>query len=399
MRLKHIVSARDFDYMLLLEIFRLTAEMKKLYQDPKTRAGLKYTLIKNDGNPYFIRIIADPSTRTVTTFEDAIRALGGESRKDQPKFSSLYKGESHKSTARIIGPRCDGIIIRDDNDNDAAKNMVEATRDYNLETAIIDAGSGSYEHPTQMLVDLFTIWERDQVRLTAGALNYAMVGDLSHSRTIHSLLIGLKNFGGNIYLVGPYDNELPDWLVQEVKKSSLNITYKIYDPLNIADIIDYWYFTRLQTNLRKNKVFEKDKQDYIEECGVSDALRGSTKKGAFFMHPLPHGKEFPEGIDIIDPRFIHNLQADNGFYLRMTLLKMIFAGNLDIHTSVSEHEKVTASGFFEDIEIPIKKIIAVCAIGKCPNVRVENNNWVKIDPVVKERLVKARVFCSECRPL
>lgn len=398
MALHHIVSARDFSYTDLLHIFRTTADFKTLYQDPLKRRTLKY-ILERDGEPLRFRILhSGPSTRTIATFEDAIEALGGTVKTNPLKFSSVSKGEAHRSILRVLGPRIDGMIIRDDNDDDAAQKMADAVTDYHLPLAVINAGSGSREHSTQMLVDKFTIWERDRVRFESGTLICALVGDLSHSRTIHSLLLGFKHFGGTIYTIGPKNENIPEWLEKEIAESSVLRHIKITDPLEIAGLVDYWYFTRLQSNLRNKKLSAAQLKKYIEMYGATDKLRHAMNPKAWALHPLPANEEYPENIDLIDPRFIHYEQADNGFFVRMALLKLIFRPSADLRMIVTQHQMIPVSGFFmSPIEISAELISAICASPSCPYVRVRGD-WVETDPVFKKELFMAKVVCPRCHP-
>lgn len=397
-QLRHIISAKDFSYLTLLEIFRNTQTIKEIYKDEKRRQALEYVLLKN-GKPLRFRILTSaPSTRTISSFEDAIEALGGSSKLQLLEFSSIAKGETYWSTARILGPRTDCIIIRDDRNEYAAQEMQEAVSAYNLQTVIINAGSGDREHPTQTGTDLYTIWEHDQKKFESGDNTYAFVGDLRRSRTIHSLLISLAFFGGTVYLIGPSEEEIPAWVLKETENSKIKIK-KIADSLDVAPEIDYWYFTRLQDNLRPEGVNQNQKTEYTKKYGASEELRKVMKEKATVLHPLPHGEEYQEGLDRIDSRFIHYQQADNGFYVRMALLKMIFAPIADFRIIIGDYETIEVSGYLKSLEIPIRLINAVCIMNECVRVRIDRNEWVQTAIETKERLVKPKVFCPECRPV
>lgn len=325
---RHITSALDFDRPTLEALFALTAAVKKIYADGAGRQRLRSVLLRDEG-PFRCRIlVGGESTRTSSSFEDAIEALGGTVRKDVLQFSSVAKGETLHSTARILGPRCDVIVIRADNEPGAARKMADAVEDYRLKTVIINAGDGTKEHPTQMLLDLFTIQERSPDPFERGHLTYMLVGDLSHSRTIHSLLLGLKHYGGKVFLVGPPDESIPGWLKKELalaprlSLTEINSKEKMF---SWAPSVNVWYFTRLQKNLRSERPSEKYENWYAAEFGATEELRSRMREDCIALHPLPHGEEYPEGIDLIDRRFIHFDQADNGFYVRMALLIMLFS--------------------------------------------------------------------------
>ncbi|MBI2056354.1 MAG: hypothetical protein HYT37_03150 [Candidatus Sungbacteria bacterium] len=395
--LRHITSAKDFGFLDFLEIFRTAEELRAIYNDPVKRLSLMYLLKKANGEAFRFRILySGASTRTIGSFEDAIETMGGEVKTNPLEFSSAAKGETHRSTLRIHGPRCDCIIIRDDKDDYAAKKMAEAAEEYGLATVVIDGGSGSRQHSTQALVDPYTIWRRDKLRFMNGELTLALVGDLSHSRTIHSNLIGLSQFGGKVFLVGPEEENVPDWVFSEIDTNKISVE-KIINPRDIAALVDYWYITRIQDNLRKGKRLSKKQiEHYIRVYGAS--IRKYARTDSWFLHPLPANQEYPEKIDLMDSRFIHYEQADNGFFVRMALLKLIFVPTLDIRTILAEQQSVWVSGYFSrPIELPAQLINAVCPEPSCPRVRV-HTNWVDMDPEVKKHLIKAKTVCDRCHP-
>lgn len=396
--LKHVLTAKDFSFIQMLELFRTTATMKTMYQNPAHRAALRHLLVR-DGVPLFFRILSDPSTRTLASFEDAIRALGGTFSTGILEFSSKAKGETHRSIARCIAPRCDGIIIRDDHDEYAAQHMRDTVEDYGLATSIICAGSGDREHPTQMLIDLFTIWERAEEKFVNGALVYALVGDLHSSRTIHSLLLGISEFGGVIFLVGPPEENIPPWIYQEIEKRRPLSISRVINPMEIADMIDFWYFTRLQDNLKFRAVSPQEKQHYAQKYGVEDTLRARMRNNAWILHPLPHGEEYPEKIDMIDPRFIHFHQADNGFFMRMALLKKIFVPSADLTLLAADTETITISGNLIDFEVIARDVNTICINPLCLNIRI-NGNWIHTNQNTKLRLQKRKpaTICMSCYP-
>lgn len=319
-REKHIVSARDFDRQTLCELFAATKAIKTLLGNAGGRQILR-GIIRKQGEPLFCRILYDgPSTRTISSFEDALRVLGGTSIAQPLIFSSWAKKESLRSIARVIAPRCDLLVIRHDKKPDAAREMADTVEKYNLSASVINAGDGNREHPTQMLLDLYTIWERKQGAFERGELTYALVGDLADSRTIHSLLLGLGHFGGTVLLVGPEEENIPAWLTRELTRTPALCFEKTSDLRAVAAHADVFYFTRLQTNLKKKKISAREKKRYAEQFGASDAVRATMKQDAVALHPLPHGSEYPEEIDQTDARFLHYTQVDNGVPARAGLI-------------------------------------------------------------------------------
>lgn len=386
---RHVISAHDFDRIALSELFRTIRDIKAYTQDPRTYSAFRYLLVKDGESLFFHILSSDPSARTLASFERAIRKLGGAWAKDASRLSSVTSGETHRSLARILGPDCDCIIIRDDKNDDAAKKMADAAEDYRLKTRIINAGTGSKEHPTQMLTDLYSISERFQEPFESGKITYALVGNLSRSRAIHSLLIGLGNYGGKIYLVGPPEESIPNQLLEIVKNPLLTL-HKVLNTQEIAQEVDVWYFTQLPGQ----------NSTVTSQYTVDEALRSKMKESAIVLHPLPYGPEYQDVNDLKDPRFIHYHQTDNGTFVRMAILKTLFAPHIDLHLVRAENDTVAVTGHLTNMPVLIKEINAVCTITQCPYVRI-GSDWVKLDVIIKERLFyKARVgACPHCRPL
>lgn len=336
---KHLVSARHFDRVGLKTIFHATEAMKEVYlcgeydpyasclTDPQNRRSLRFRLLFW-GN----------STRTEGSFEDAIESLGGTVKTKQMEFSGAAKGESHWSITRILGPRCHGLIARDDSEEGkmAIPLMADAIEEYGMDTMFVNAGNGNLEHPTQMLLDIYSIWEQRKWELENGALTFGLVGDLWGSRTIHSFVVGVRHFGGKVILIGPEGCDIPQEcyaLAQEYPDLSIR---RVTDIDSVVKEVDIWYFTRLQNNLRGEKLNLEMQQWYARTYGVNDSFRARIKSNALVLHPLPHGLEYPDehhalSIDLIDQRFIHFKQADNGFHVRRATLALMHVP--DFYTS------------------------------------------------------------------
>lgn len=331
---RHLVSARDFDRASLDIIFHATEVMKGMYlqneYDPYASC-----LTDQQGKPLRFRLLFwGNSTRTEGSFEDAIESLGGKSITKQMDFSGAAKGESHWSITRILAPRCNGFIVRDDSveGKTAVPGMADAIEAYAMKTALINAGNGNMEHPTQMLLDLYTVWERRRPELENGTLTFGLVGDLWGSRTIHSLIIGLCHFGGKIILIGPDGWDIPEeFYALAAESPNISLT-RVMDMNSILSQVDVWYFTRLQNNLRDEKLSPEVESWYGDTYGVDINFCREIRSDALVLHPLPHGPEYPDehrafSIDLMDPRFIHFEQADNGFHVRRALLCLMHVPN------------------------------------------------------------------------
>ena len=333
-RQRHLVSACDFDRASLEMIFRTTEVMKGAYL--RDDFGHFASCLKNPkGRPLRFRLLFwGNSTRTEGSFEDAIETLGGTCITKQMQFSGAAKGESHWSITRILGPRCDGIIARDDSEEGrtAIPHMADAIEMYSLPPMFINAGNGMLEHPTQMVLDTFSVWEKRKREFENGTLTFGLVGDLPASRTIHSFIVGVRHFGGRIILIGPEGWDIPrEYYARATEYPHLSIR-RVTDMSSVMEEVDVWYFTRLQNNLRGEKVGPETERWYAQAYGVNDFFRAKAKPDAQVYHPLPHGQEYPDehretSIDILDSRFRHFEQADNGFYVRMAILALMHVPN------------------------------------------------------------------------
>lgn len=328
---RHLVSARDFDHASLNVIFHTTEVMKQAYlrddEDPYAAC-----LTDSRGRPLRFRLLFwGNSTRTEGSFEDAIESLRGRFITKQMEFSGAAKGESHWSIARILGSRCDGLIVRDDSvkGKTAVPGMADAIEAYGMGAMLINAGNGMLEHPTQMLLDIYTVWERRRRELENGTLTFALVGDLWASRTIHSLIVGLRHFGGKVILIGPEDWDIPSEFYDLAEKyPNLSVRRATHIASALAEV-DVWYFTRLQKNLHGEDLNPRIEAEYARAYGVNINFCKNIKPDALVLHPLPHGPEYPDessevSIDLMDQRFIHFEQADNGFHVRRAILCLMY---------------------------------------------------------------------------
>lgn len=251
----------------------------------------------------------EPSTRTRLSFESAMLRLGGGVIGfAEPKVSSVAKGESLHDTIKTVENYSDVIVIRHPED-DAAKEAAEAAS-----IPIINAGSGSLEHPTQALLDLHTM-------LTAkgkiNGLNIALLGDLLYGRTVHSLIYGLSNYDVKLFLVSPPQLRFRRDILESIK-GKIDYT-ELDDPSSILKEIDILYVTRVQKERFSNpEDYEKVKNAYIVD---RDFLRGA-KEDLVVMHPLPRVTEISRDIDTT-PHAWYFKQMRHGIYVRMALLSLV----------------------------------------------------------------------------
>jgi aspartate carbamoyltransferase catalytic subunit len=301
-KLKNIISAEQFaDRKFLDELFALAAEMEKNNQEhclPQSLAGKVVACM------FF-----EPSTRTRLSFETSVLKLSGSviGTENAAISSSAVKGETLEDTIRIISGYADAIVMRHPEEG-AAKRAAAVSA-----VPIVNAGDGKGEHPTQALLDMFTI-KKELGRLDN--LNIALVGDLLYGRTVHSLLPLLSLYPGTkFYFIAPEQLRMPE----EFKKILTDKNVPFEELENFEDVlgkIDVVYMTRVQKErFGSREEYEKLKDVYIINQNVLEKL----KKEAIILHPLPRINEIAPEVDA-DVRAAYFRQARNGLYMRMALL-------------------------------------------------------------------------------
>ncbi len=247
----------------------------------------------------------EPSTRTRMSFEFAQKYLGGSTIDlgDLDK-TSLKKGESLDDTLQIIIGYTNALIIRSKEINDCfmAKHFADESG-----VVVINAGNGSDEHPTQSLVDLYTIKKRFG---KLEGLNVGIIGDLKYGRTVHSLVMALNHFDDNhCYLLSPKGLELPiKYFNNNCVKANLS---ELSDLINEFDVL---YATRIQKE-RMSAGVNPAEFSYV----INQEVMSKAKNNMIIMHPLPRIKELPTSLDK-DPRAAYFEQAFNGVIVRQSLL-------------------------------------------------------------------------------
>lgn len=306
-----IVSLDQFDPITLKKLFALVPEMAliaKNAQPSKILAGKIATLL-----------FYEPSSRTFASFAAAIKQLGGETIDilNPQQFSSVSKGENFEDTIRVFEAYCDAIIIRHP-EVGTAKKAAEIT----TSVPIINAGDGNGEHPTQALLDLYTIYEKFK-RLDG--LIGVMAGDPLNSRTIHSLIKGLSLYKNNtIYLLSPRELKLRREDFNYYSGNGIKLI-EIYDEKEIPNNANFWYWTRVQKERFKDKKkYEKVKDRFYLTSGLVNNFAG---KDTILMDPLPRVGNIDMSVDE-DPRALYlRNQIRNGMYVRMALLTLILGKN------------------------------------------------------------------------
>tara|TARA_B100001093_G_scaffold80126_1_gene71530 strand:- start:25242 stop:26111 length:870 start_codon:yes stop_codon:yes gene_type:complete len=260
------------------------------------RCNTRETILQNS---IFGLLFFEPSTRTCLSFESAIHRLGGKIIKYNSEYSSEKKGESLEDTIKTLNFYVDVFIIRH-----PEKNIISKIKKY-TNKPIINAGDGDGEHPTQALLDLFTIQEY----YTNLPEKIAFTGDIKHSRTIHSLVYLLKKIKNDIHFYFVSEPEL------QPEPELLNeLNYEIVSDINdIINVIDVLYVTRQQ----KERFTEKNLN--VKNIIINSDLISKSKENLIIMHPLPRNEELSTDLDN-NPKSKYFQQVENGVFVRMAIL-------------------------------------------------------------------------------
>lgn len=252
----------------------------------------------------------EPSTRTRLSFEAAMKRLGGDVIGFSEQTStSAQKGESLHDTMKVVGLYSDVVVIRHPQIGSAAEAALAT------ETPVVNAGDGANEHPTQTLLDLFSIQEC-QGKLDG--LKIAFVGDLLYGRTVHSLTTALKHFKATLYFVSSPSLAIPQKFTKDLDQEG--ISYSLHSSIEeIIDQVDILYMTRIQ----KERFANADDYALIKDRMIltSEILK-RAKKNLKVLHPLPRVNEIALEVDQT-PHAYYFQQAENGLYVRQALLALI----------------------------------------------------------------------------
>lgn len=252
----------------------------------------------------------EPSTRTRLSFESAIKWLGGRvTGFADPKATSFSKGETVHDTIKMIENYADVIAIRHPLEG-SARVAAEATS-----RPVINSGDGANQHPTQTLLDLYTI-KKTQGKISN--LSVAMVGDLKYGRTVHSLAIALSKFNCSLYFVSPDTLKMPLYIKQELVENGIEYA-EFEDIMDIIDKVDILYMTRIQRERFPDPIeYEKVKNVYILKKDMLKKVKPNMK----ILHPLPRVNEIETDVDST-PYAHYFQQAANGIPVRQALLCLV----------------------------------------------------------------------------
>lgn len=303
-RLRHVIESQQFSRSLLEEIFARSEEMKR---EPHRFMGRL-------AGQVMAALFYEPSTRTRLSFEAAMLRLGGQTMgtDNAREFSSAAKGETLEDSIRIVSGYADVIVLRH-NEQGAARRAAAVSS-----VPVINAGDGPGQHPTQALLDLYTI--RDELSRIDG-VRVAMVGDLANGRTVRSLAYLLSKFKDiKLWFVAPPAVAMRDDLKAHLDEHRVPWT-ETEDLESVLPEVDVVYMTRIQ-------------KERFSDPAIYDAIKGTyridkgslalMRKYAILMHPLPRVDEIDPEVDG-DPRAAYFRQARNGLHIRMALLDHVLS--------------------------------------------------------------------------
>jgi aspartate carbamoyltransferase catalytic subunit len=323
LNLKHIVESQQFSREALEFIFELTAILKKDFTTQNGRKYLKQLLAGKE----LLRLFYETSTRTYLSFAYAAKHLGmsTEGILNAGQFSSAAKGETLEDTIRVVSGYHPDVIILRHNEKGAAKRAAQILKKTNI--SLINAGDGAGQHPTQAILDLFTMWEKFG---SIDGLSILAIGDLKYSRVVRSIAYLISKFEKvEINFISPKSLEMEPDIIAFLKNK--NVCFDVFDTehtelkslLPDADVV---YCTRLQDERMDAETY-KNAQGALQ---INKSMLRHMKKSAITMHPLPRvGKKDTKGripeltVEVdSDPRARYFDQSDNGMFVRMALLLM-----------------------------------------------------------------------------
>jgi aspartate carbamoyltransferase catalytic subunit len=299
MNLRHVVESQQFTVPLLMELFSRTR-------------GMERVVARGGSLDFRGRILAslfyEPSTRTRFSFEAAMMRLGGQvlSTEQARVFSSAVEAEAVEDSIRIIGSFCDVIVLRHPEVGAAQRAAAVSP------VPVINAGEGvGGQHPTQGLLDLYTIYRERPL----DGLSIAFIGELDRGRTARSLAYLLAKFERvKIYFVAPRELQMQPDILQYLDRH--DVAYALEsDIAKVVGEVDVVYQTRIQPDRLADRAS-------LARYAIDSSMLARLKPDALILHPLPRTVELDKTVDS-DPRALYFRQAYNGLYVRMALLTLL----------------------------------------------------------------------------
>jgi len=295
-------------------VLRILALADKIRETPQKYDNVLHGYVST--NLFF-----EPSTRTACSFNAAMQRLGGRVIDVTGSSSSAVKGESLHDTIRTLESYSDLIVMRHPSKGAATEAADSGAK------AFVNAGDGTGEHPTQALLDIYTIIR--EIPATTQAVNVCMVGDLKHGRTVHSLAqLLVRCLNVHITYVAPKGLEMPTeiWQIVEAAGGHQSVEEDLNVAVAAADVV---YVTRLQ---KERFASEEEYNKLKDSYSFTRSTLALMKPQAILLHPLPRVNEISPEVDA-DPRAAYFRQMENGMYVRMAILSLFLLG----HEPVPHH--------------------------------------------------------------
>jgi aspartate carbamoyltransferase catalytic subunit len=310
-KFKHIIKSQQFTPEILTELFYRVSNIHTQFKNPAGRVVLRRSL----ADKLLFNIFYEPSTRTRLSFASAARHLGMhvEGTEAANHFSSAIKGETLEDTIRVLCSYYpDVIVLRHHTEGSVEKASELST------VPIINAGDGTGQHPTQALLDIYTIHNRLK---TLSGLTILVGGDLAHGRTVRSLVYLLSKYQGNNFIFcSPETLKMFPDIKNHLAENSIPYLEIFNDLSRVIGLADVVYWTRIQKERITDETVDID--EVMKQFVIDLPIMSLMKPYSVLMHPLPRNLEISTDVDT-DVRAAYFEQAENGLYIRMALLEML----------------------------------------------------------------------------
>ncbi|MFH1541062.1 MAG: aspartate carbamoyltransferase catalytic subunit [Elusimicrobiota bacterium] len=309
MKLKH-KDLLGLEYLSKEEI-ELVLKTAKPFKELFTRTVKKVPTLRGKT---VVLLFYEPSTRTRTSFELAAKRLSADTVNIVVSSSAVVKGESLIDTAKTIeAMKADFVVVR--HSMSGAAHIIAKT----ISASVINAGDGMHEHPTQGLLDIFTIFEK---KGKIKGLNIAIVGDILHSRVARSNIWGLNKLGARVFVVGP-----PTLIPKDIEKMDVEVHYDISKIIHKLDAIN---ILRIQKERQEQHLFPS-LDEYSELFGINSKKMKHAKNDILIMHPGPMNRGIEISTEVADSKnSVITEQVTNGIAVRMAVLYLIAGGDKEV---------------------------------------------------------------------
>ncbi|MCK4907276.1 MAG: aspartate carbamoyltransferase catalytic subunit [Spirochaetes bacterium] len=302
--MRHLIDLESISKEDIIKILDTAKSFKEIFtRDVKKVPALRGKTVVN--------LFFEASTRTRNSFELAAKRLSADVLNFNVSSSSVSKGESLIDTAKTIEAMASDFIVIRHPSSGAAKMLSR-----HVKSAVINAGDGTHAHPTQALLDIFTMREK---KLKIKNLHVAIVGDILHSRVARSNLWGLLKLGAKVTLVGP-----PTLVPRHFSKLGVEISYNMDKTIQEVDVVN---MLRIQKE-RQDKNYFPSIMEYARSFGMNEKRMKIAKKDLLIMHPGPMNRDIEISSSIADgPNSVINEQVTNGVAVRMAVLYLLSGGD------------------------------------------------------------------------